>query len=127
MPERDGHPLRQQPSLRALRPLDEADRVLEVRLEPGPVVGAELLDAVEGEMRDAVVAMADGVRRARDRALAPQRRAGAADERRLARAELARDRDDVARRELAGEARRDLLGRLGRAGGELGATQKRPS
>ena len=43
-----------------------------------------------------LVAVADREGRARDRALDAERAAGAADERRLAGAELARDRDDVA-------------------------------
>ena len=58
-------------------------------------------------MRDVdrpAVAVADRERRARDRLVDPERAAGAADERRLARAELARDEDDVTGREQRGRA-----------------------
>ena len=37
---------------RRLGPLDEADRVLEVRLEVAPLGGGEALEAVEVEVRD---------------------------------------------------------------------------
>ena len=61
------------------------------------------LDAV------AVVAVADRVRRARDALAHAERAARAADERRLAGAELARDRDDVAGREPPRELGRERL------------------
>jgi hypothetical protein len=64
-------------------------------------------------MRDvdiAAVAVADCERRARDRPGHAEGAAGAADERRLARAELAGDGDDVARAQLGRELRGELLG-----------------
>src|SRR5439155_9052301 len=88
---------------RRLGPLDEADRVLEVRLEIAPLGRGEPLEPEEVEVRDvgvAGVAVADGEGRARDRRCDAERPACAADEGRLAAAELARDRDDVADDEL---------------------------
>jgi hypothetical protein len=58
--------------------------------------------------------VADGVRRARDRTFDAKRASGAADERRLAGAELARDRHDVARAQVGGEPGSELLGFFGR-------------
>src|SRR5262249_46737435 len=107
-PYRD--PWRRQPPTCPLWPLDEDDRVVEVRLERAPVSVRQLVEAVQVEMRDAVVAVADRVRRARDRPLDPECARRPAHERRLPGAELAADVDDVAGRELGGEARRDRLG-----------------
>ena len=53
----------------------------------------------------------------------PERAGGAADERRLAGAELARDRHDVARPQVGGEPGSELLGFFGR----VCLDQKRPS
>jgi hypothetical protein len=109
-----------------LWPLDEADRVGEVGLEIAPLRGREALEPVQVEVRDvgaAGVAMADRERRARDGDFDAECAAGAADERRLAGAELAGDRDDVTDAEAAREQRCDGLGRFG--GG--GLDQKRPS
>ena len=83
-----------------LRPLDEADRVVEIRLEVAPLRRRHALEAVEvevGHVASATVAMADRVGRAGHRPVDAERAAGAADEGRLPGAELARDRDDVAR------------------------------
>src|SRR5581483_10577803 len=88
-----------QPLPPVLRPFDEDDGVLEVRLQVAPLLGIEPRAAVEVEVRDRhrrLVAVADRERRARDGARDAERPRGAADERRLARAELTRDGDDVA-------------------------------
>ena len=106
--ELDAHARRRQAPARALGPLDEDDRVLEIRLERAPVGVRQLLEAIQVEVRDAVVAMPDRVRRARHRPLDAERPARAADERGLPRAELAGDVDDVA----PGEPRRELRGDL---------------
>src|SRR2546421_8587093 len=113
---------------RRLGPLDEADRVLEVRLEIAPLGGREALKAEEVEVRHvglAGVAVADREGRARDRRSDAERPARAADEGRLAAAELARNRDDVADGELTRERRGDRLGLLGRRGTKF--DQNRPS
>src|SRR5919201_4032063 len=80
-------------------PLDEADRVIEVRLEVAPFRCRESLKAIEVEMGNvgrAGVAVPDRVRGARHRHSDPERTAGPADERGLARPELSGDGDDVA-------------------------------
>ena len=41
-----------EPGAGVLGPLDEGNRAIEVGLEVAPVLGAELVDAVEVEMRD---------------------------------------------------------------------------
>ena len=81
-------------------PLDEGDRAGgEVVVEQGRVLAGEALEAVEVEVGDgqppAVVALADREGRRGDRALDPERPAGAADQGRLAGADLAADDDDV--------------------------------
>ena len=71
-----------------LRPLDEHDRVVEVRLEVAPLGRGQAAEAVEvevGHVRVPRVAVADRERRARDRRGDAERAAGAADERRLPR------------------------------------------
>src|SRR5919197_2390253 len=98
---------------RGLGPLDEADRVLEVRLEVAPLGRGHALEAEEIEVRDvrvAWIAIADGEGRARHVGPHPERAASTADEGRLTAPELARDRDDVAGNELARQTRRDFLG-----------------
>ena len=98
-----------------LGPLDEADGIVEVRLECSPVRRRDALEAVEVEVRDgnaSLVAVADGVRRARHRLRDAEGTAGAADERRLAGAELAGDGDDVAGLQVLGDAGGDRLGLL---------------
>ena len=113
MPQTHRVARRGQDALARLRPLDERDRPLEVRLEVSPLRGRDALEAVEVEVRDldavAVVAVADRVRGARDALAYAERAARAADERRLAGAELARDRDDVAGRQSPRELRRERL------------------
>src|SRR5205085_9605626 len=97
------HPHRRKVVARRLRPLHEDDGAVEVRLEITPLGRRDALEAEEVEVRDgdpALVAMADRVRRARDRPADAEAPAGAADEGRLAGAELARDGDDVARAQL---------------------------
>src|SRR5436309_338057 len=94
---------------RRLGPLDEADRVLEVRLEIAPFGRREPLEAEEIEVRDvrlARVPVPDGEGRARDRRGHAERPACAADEGRLAAPEVARDGDHVA----ADERLRELHG-----------------
>jgi hypothetical protein len=101
---------------RRLRPLDEADRVLEVGLEIAPLGRREPLEAEEVEVGDVGIAgipVADGEGRARDRRGDPERPARAADEGRLAAAQLARDGDDVALDKLPRQLRGDRFGLLG--------------
>ncbi len=108
-----------------LGPLDEDDRVLEVRLEIAPLRGRHPLESVEVEVRDdhvPFVAMADREGRAGYVAREPERAASASDESRLPRAEVPRDRDDVAGPKIRGQLRPDLL-RL-RSGGRLDRGQK---
>ena len=113
----DGEADRRQARARGLGPLHEADRVVEVRLEVAPLGGRDRGEAEEVEVRvghAAAVAVPDREGRARDGTGDAERAARAADEGRLAGAELARDGDDVAgdepRRERCGQRLR-LLGR----------------
>src|SRR5207248_4077091 len=98
MPQADAVARLRQPPLPRLRPFDERDRVVEVRLEVAPLGRRHAGEAIEVEMGDlalgAVVAVADRVRRAGDALAHAERDAGAANERRLPRAELAGDGDD---------------------------------
>ena len=113
MPQTHREARRGQDALARLGPLDERDRSVEVRLEVPPLRRRDAFEAVEVEVRDldalAVVAVADGVGRARHALAHAERAAGAADEGRLAGAELARDGDDVAGCELPRELRRERL------------------
>jgi hypothetical protein len=97
-----------------LRPFDEHERVVEVRLQVAPLRRRQPAEAVEVEVRDreavAVVAVADRERRAGDGNVDADGAAGAADERRLSGSQLAGDGDDVAGCELARELRGDGLG-----------------
>ena len=52
MPQTHGIPGRRQDARARLGPLDEDDRVVEVRLEIPPLRGGEALEAVEVEVRD---------------------------------------------------------------------------
>src|SRR5439155_13670259 len=100
---------------RRLGPLDEADRVLEVRLEVAPLRRRDALEAEEIEVRDvriARVAVADGEGRARHVPGDPELAARAADEGGLAAAELAGHRDDIAGDELASHLARYRHGLL---------------
>jgi len=122
----DRHAHGRQLPCRRLRPLDEDDRVLEVRLEVPPLRRRNAAKAKEVEMGhlDApLVPVTDGVRGAGDRSFDAESPAGTTDERRLARSELARDRHDVARPEICGKPRVDLF-RLFR---RTGFDQKSPS
>jgi hypothetical protein len=117
---------RRQNPLPRLGPLDEYDRVVEVRLEIAPLRRRHVSEAKEVEVRhvdSTLVPLTDGVRRARDWTFDAERARGAADERRLAGAELARDRHDVARAQVGGEPGSKLLGFFGR----VCLDQKRPS
>ena len=105
-----------QGALGPLGPLDEHDRTVEVGLDRSPVGLGHAGKAIEIEVRDRhapLVAMPDRVGRARHGLRDAERPAGAADERRLAAAELAGDEDDVARLEARGDARGERLGLLG--------------
>ena len=98
---------RRQDAVSRLGPLDEDDRVLEVRLEIRPLRGRDAGEAEEVEVGDvglALIAVPDRVRRARHRGGHAEGPARTADERRLARPELTRHGDDVARRELVDRA-----------------------
>src|SRR5581483_8986618 len=119
VPEARRHPCRREPARARLGPLDEADRVLEVRLQRAPFRRVDPLEAVEVEVAHAPVAVPDRVRRTRHGPVDAERAGGPADERRLARAELARDRHDVAGLEARGEAGGDALRLGGRLGGQL--------
>ncbi len=102
-----------QDALPRLRPLDERDRPVEVRLEISPLRRRDALEAVEVEVGDldavAVVPMADRVGRARHALAYSERAARAADEGRLPGAELPGDGDDVAQREPPRELGRERL------------------
>jgi len=119
MPQTHREAGRRQDALPRLRPFDERDRPFEVRLEVSPLRGRHALEAIEIEVRDLdtvpVVAVADRVGGARDALADAERTARAANEGRLAGAELAGDGDDVAAREpprkLPGQRLR-LLGRI---------------
>src|SRR5436305_11018035 len=91
-----------------LRPLDERDRPLEIRLEIPPLRSRHALKAIQVEMRDldavSVVAVADRERRARDAVVHAERATRTADERRLPRSELAGHGDDVTTAELCRDA-----------------------
>src|SRR6185312_10029227 len=86
-----------QPVPSVLGPFDEGDRAVEVRLEVTPLLGIEPGDPVQVEMRDRrrrLVPVPDRERRARNGPAHTQGARGSSDERRLPRAELARDRHD---------------------------------
>src|SRR5262245_40654733 len=118
MPQLHRKARRRQHARPRLGPLDECNRVIEVRLEVAPLGGRHALEAVEVEMRDLaavrVVAVADRVRRARHAFAHTERDARAAYERRLTTAELARHGHDVAdrepRREVGGQCLRFVGG-----------------
>src|SRR4029078_4473682 len=113
MPQTHREAGRRQDSLPRLRPLDERDRTVEVRLEISPLRRRDALEAVEVEVRDldavAVVAIADRVGRASHALTYAECAARAADEGRLPGAELPRDSDDVAPRAPPRARGRDRL------------------
>src|SRR4029079_10831842 len=119
MPQTDREARSRQDSLPRLRPLDERDRPVEVRLEISPLRRRDTLEAVEVEVGDldavAVVAMADRVGRASHGLRYRECAARATDDARRPGAERPRDSDDVAQREppreLGGERLR-LLRRI---------------
>src|SRR5262249_32612426 len=116
---------RGEPGARVLRPLDKGNRAIEIRLEVAPFLGAETSDAVEVEVRHrngALVAVSDRIGGAGNGLPDAERAAGAADERRLAGAELARDGDDVAGPERRREPRAEGL----RLGGGCGVGHHAP-
>ncbi len=118
MPQTNDVARRRQNVLPRLGPLDEGDRVLEVRLEVSPLGRRHPFEAVEIEVRNldavAVVAVADRVRRARHTLTHAKGNARSADERRLAGAELASDGDDVAGLQAPRKLSGERLGRVGR-------------
>ena len=117
---------RRQDTLPRLRPFDEDDGVVEVRLEVAPLGRGHALEAKEVEMGDvdfAAIAVTDGERGARHRALDTQRATRPTNEGRLPGAELTRDGHDVTGFQLGRQAGSDLL-RLGRG---VRLDQNRPS
>src|SRR5947207_9661467 len=113
-----------------LRPLHEADRVLEVQFHVTPLCRGKALETVEIEVRDVGVAgvpVSDREGRARDRDFDAERPARATDERRLAGTELPRDGDDVAGPQPTGKTRSDSFCLSGRRRPELERAQNRPS
>src|SRR6266540_2157226 len=130
MPQLDAEPRRGQRLARRLRPLDEADRAVEIGLEIAPLGRRDALEAIQiemGHVHVSTVPMADGVSRARHRALDAECVTGTADECRLARAELARDGDHVSGPQLSRELRGDALRLLGRGRLEHGACKRKRS
>ena len=116
MLEQEGNPRHGQSGETCVRPLDESDRVVEVRLEVTPLRSADPDEAVEIEVGDSCcspVEMPNRKRGARDGLVDAERPAGSPDEGRLACTELAADEDDVAGSEESGELRaeRFCLGR----------------
>ena len=106
------HPRSRKNTGSRLRPFDEDDGVVEIRLEVAPLRRRDTGEAKEVEMRHVdppLVAMADRVRRARDSSLDSERTARTAYEGRLAGAELTRDGHDVARTQLRREPGGNLL------------------
>src|SRR5919108_6575644 len=104
---------------RGLGPLDEADRVFEVRFEVAPLRRRQALEAEEIEVRDVRVgrvAVPDREGRARHRRRDPERAAGAPNERGLAATELAGDGDHVTGAQRGRQVRGDRL-RIRRRGG----------
>src|SRR5215218_3268083 len=117
VPKMHGRTRRWERARARLRPFDEDDRVLEVRLEIAPLLRRERVKPVQVEVRDvqaAVVAAADRERRARHRPVDAERAARTPDEGRLAGAELPGNRNDVARLQRRGEGCRETLGFLRR-------------
>ena len=111
--EPDAQTRRRQDAGAGLGPLDEHDRIVEVRLEVPPLRRRDVAKAEEVEVRDVdatVVPVTDRERRARDRLRHTERAARASHESRLARAELARDGDNVTGLQVGDHARRELLG-----------------
>jgi hypothetical protein len=89
-----------------LRPFDEDDGVIEVRLEISPLRRRDAAEPKEVEMRHvdaSLVAVADRVRRARDRSFDTKRMACTPHEGRLAGTDLARDRHNVAGTQMCRE------------------------
>ena len=114
-----------------LRPLDEDDRVVEVRLEVAPLGRRDAREAVEVEMGDRdppAVAVTDRERRARHRLGHAERSARAADERRLPR-RPARPRPSRRRRARGGRraSRLSAPSRPPTRWRARSARQKRPS
>jgi len=110
--EPDLDPRSRQNSRARFRPLDEDDRVVEVRFEISPLRCRDAAETEEIEMRHvdaSFVPVADGVGRARDRSFDAERATRTPDERRLARTELSGDGHDVAGPQVGGEPRRDLF------------------
>ena len=124
--ESHGRPRGRENAGTGLGPLDEDDRVLEIRLQVPPLRRRDVAEAEEIEVRDVdapPVPVTDRESGAGDRARHTAGTARTADKGRLPRAELPRDRDDVPRRQPVRELRRELFGLFRRV--RLG--QKRPS
>src|SRR5260221_13916957 len=84
--ERNGRSDLRQPLASVLRPLDERNRAVEVRLEVAPLLGVDPGEPVKVEVCDGngrVVAVSDRERRARDGLAHTERACRTADERRL--------------------------------------------
>jgi hypothetical protein len=106
------HPRSRKNTGSRLRPFDEDNGVVEIRLEVPPLGRRDAAEAKEVEMRHVdppLVAMADRVRRARDSSFDAEGAARTAYEGGLAGAELARDGHHVARTQLLREPCGNLL------------------
>src|SRR3954453_22662214 len=108
MTERNVDARFREPVAAVLRPLDEGDRAIEVRLEVAPFLRVGTGDAVQVEVRDRharLIAMADREGRAGDGLTDAESPCGTPHERGLPGPQIARDGHDVADRQLAKQTR----------------------
>lgn len=122
VPQTNDEARARKPTASGFRPLDETDRVLEVRLEITPLSRGDGFKPVQVEVRDvsvASVAMPDCECRARHRHVHTEGPARTPDEGRLSGAELPGDGYDIARSQHARDPGADSLRLLGGGGGQL--------
>jgi hypothetical protein len=122
VPESNDGPRIREPVTSVLGPLDEGDGAVEVRLQVAPLLGIESGDPVQVEVRDrrrSLVTVSDRERRAGDGARHPERSRRPAHERGLPGAQVARDRDDIARGEAFCETSSKRLRLVRRRGHDL--------